>query len=109
MAMPLVENKIEGRQAGILSRVARESHTEKVTYKQSPERSDGLSQVDTGTIANAKVLRWENAWHIPIQGTARRPMWLEQRQSGERGRSRGREVSARLWEQRRYVMWLRSQ
>lgn len=53
MAMPLVENKIEGRQVGILSRVARESHTEKVTYKQSPERSDGLSQVDTGTIANA--------------------------------------------------------
>lgn len=68
-------DRVKGGWAGILRRTVRKGHTDTVTFEQSPDGSDGSRQVDSGTIASARVLR--------------RGPWLQEQQEGQCGWSRG--------------------
>lgn len=81
-------DRVKGGWPGILRRMVRKGHTDMMTFEQSPDGSDGSRQVDSGTIASARVLRREHT----APGAARRPVWLEQR----RGEVGGEVESCRL-------------
>lgn len=55
-----------GRQVVIFGRVVMEGYIGKATFEQSSDGSDGLSHMDIGMIASARVLGWEWPQHILI-------------------------------------------